>query len=244
MPRHPRPIRPAPAPQPRLPPRGQAAATEAALEREVVRHLGAVPLLVPLIEGLGLRELINRRAHPTAASATDLDVGVVGQVLVFNRLLAPRPLVHVETWVSETVLPEVLGVQATQCNDDRLARTLDTLCPHLDDLWQDLIVAAVRRYQLDLSQVGYDITSVSFCGAYEQAELVTYGYSRDHRPDRQQLELAGDHHDHRGGRAGGLPRAGGQRRRSDHPGGELAAAAEVAGRPASAGPGGLLAGHQ
>jgi hypothetical protein len=29
---------------------------------------------------------------------------------------------------------------------DRLARTLDVLVPHLDALWQDLIVAAVRAF--------------------------------------------------------------------------------------------------
>jgi hypothetical protein len=27
------------------------------------------------------------------------------------------------------VLPDVLGLDAAQCNDDRLARTLDTLVP-------------------------------------------------------------------------------------------------------------------
>lgn len=65
-------------------------------------------------------------------------------------------------------------------NDDRLARTLDTLVPHLDALWQDLIVRATGAFDLDLSQLCYDITSVSFCGDYEDAELVRYGYSRDH----------------------------------------------------------------
>ena len=28
------------------------------------------------------------------------------------------------------------------------------------------------------------------CGAYEQADLIRYGYSRDHRPDRKQVEVA------------------------------------------------------
>ena len=51
--------------------------------------------------------------------------------------------------------------------------------------------APVRAFDLDLSQLAYDLTSVAFCGAYEDAaELVRFGYSRDHRPDRKQLELA------------------------------------------------------
>lgn len=190
MPRRPRPIRPLRLPSPAVAARGRAAAMEAALEREVVQHLGAIPLLLPIVEQLGLRQVVNQRVHPSAEQTGDLDLGLVTEVLVFNRLLAPRPLVHVETWVGKTVLPELLGLEAAQCNDDRLARALDGLSPHLDELWQDLVVAAVRSYRPDLSQLGYDITSVSFCGAYEQADLVTYGYSRDHRPDRKQIELA------------------------------------------------------
>jgi hypothetical protein len=51
-------------------------------------------------------------------------------------------------------------------------------------------VAAVRAFGLDLSRLAYDLTSVAFCGAYEEADLVRFGYSRDHRPDRKQVELA------------------------------------------------------
>src|SRR6266496_2273600 len=190
MPRRPRPIRPLPLPGPPVAPSGRAAVTEAALEHEVVRQLGAVPLLLPIVEQLGLRAVVNQRVHPNAQQAGDLDLGLVTEVLVLNRLLAPRPLVHVETWLGQTVVPELLGLEAEQCNDDRLARALDGISPHLDELWQDLVVAAVRSYRPDLSRLGYDITSISFCGAYEQADLVTYGYSRDHRPDRQQIEVA------------------------------------------------------
>jgi hypothetical protein len=160
------------------------------LDQALVRQLGAVPLLLPVLEGLGVREQVNRRVHPTGEQTGDLDVGRVVEVLVLNRLLAPQPLVHVETWLAETAIPDLLGLAADQCNDDRLARALDGLAPHREALWQDLIVGAVTQYGVDLSQLAYDITSIAFCGAYEAAELVTYGYSRDHRPDRQQLELA------------------------------------------------------
>ena len=82
------------------------------------------------------------------------------------------------------------GGEAAQCNDDRLARTLDTLQPHLDAIWQDLVVAAITAFALDLRYLCYDLTSISFCGAYDEADLVRYGYSRDHRPDRKQIEIA------------------------------------------------------
>lgn len=190
MPRLPRPIRAWRLPAERAPNTGHAAATEAALDHELILHLGALPLMLPLLDRLDLREIVNRRCHPTDTTPTDLDLGLVTGVLVLNRLLAPKPLVHVETWLAGTVLPDLWGIEALQCNDDRLARALDALYPHLDALWQDLIVAALSSFDIDLARLAHDITSVSFCGAYEEAELIRFGYSREHRPDRKQVELA------------------------------------------------------
>jgi len=169
---------------------GQAAAVEAALDQALVRSVGALPLLLPLCERLGLREAVNRRCWPEGAGPEDIDVGRMALVLILNRLQAPQPLVHVETWLAGTMLPELVGLDAAQCNDDRLARTLDTLLPHLDALWQDLVVAAITAFDLDLRYLCYDLTSLCFCGEYEEADLVRYGYSRDHRPDRKQIEVA------------------------------------------------------
>lgn len=190
MPHLSHPIRAFRLPAHRAPSFGQAAVAEAALDRELILHLGALPLLLPVLDRLGLREIVNRHCHPTQTTERDLDVGLVTGVLVLNRLLAPQPLVHVETWLAGTALPDLWGIEALQCNDDRLARTLDALQPHLEAIWQDLLVVAVRTFALDLSQLAYDLTSVAFCGAYEDAALVRFGYSRDHRPDRKQLELA------------------------------------------------------
>jgi hypothetical protein len=190
MPREAHPIRAWNLPTERAPTQGQAAAAEAALDRELLLHLGALPLVLPVLERLGLRELVNRRCHPGGTTTTDLDLGLVIGVLVVNRLLAPQPLVHVETWLAGTALPDLWGFDARQGNDDRLARALDALAPHLDALWQDVIVAAVGAFELDLARLAYDITSISFCGAYEDADLIRFGYSRDHRPDRKQVELA------------------------------------------------------
>lgn len=168
-------------------PSGQAAAFEAALKEQIVQFLGAIPLLLPFFERLGLRQIVNRHIGPTEA---EHDPGLVVLILGINRLLAPRPMVHVEGWLDKTALPEILGVCADQFNDDRLARTLDLLAPHLEAVWQELVIAAILEFDLDLSQLCYDITSIAFTGDYDQAELVRYGYSRDHRPDLKQVELA------------------------------------------------------
>lgn len=155
----------------------------------MIRSLGAIPLLLPLLEQVGVREISNRRCHPTDHDTGDLNLGLVTLLLILNRLLAPQPLVHVETWLAGTVLPDLLAFDAAKANQDPLGRALDALGPHLDALWQDLVVAAIRVFNLDLRQLCYDLTSVSCCGAHDGAEGLTYGYSRDHRPDRKQVEL-------------------------------------------------------
>ncbi len=193
MPRRAHALRPLSLPTQPSVPVGQAATLNTALDQTLVRTLGALPLLLPLCELLGLRDVVNRRCYPESAPPEDIDLGRVALVLVLNRLLAPQPLVHVERWLAGTVLPDLLGLSAAPCNDDRLARALDALLPHLDALWQDLIVAAATRFHLDLRALCYDLTSLSFCGAYgayEEADLIRYGYSRDHRPDQKQVELA------------------------------------------------------
>jgi transposase len=188
MPRKPRPPRPLPdLSKPAPPPIGQAAAFRAALDSEIIKVLGAIPLLLPLFERLGLRRIVNRHVAPSGA---EHDAGLVVLILCLNRLLAPRPLVHVETWLADTALPEVFQVVPDAFNDDRLARTLDALAPHREAIWQELIVQAIITFDLDLSKLGDDITSIAFTGDYEEAELVRYGYSRDHRPDLKQVELA------------------------------------------------------
>ncbi len=186
MPRRARPLHPLSLPHHPFVPVGQVAALDATL----VRTLGALPLLLPLCDQLGLRAVVNRRCYPDGGAPEDIDLGRVALVLVLNRLLAPQPLVHVERWLAGTVLPDLLGLTAAQCNDDRLGRALDALLPHLDALWQDFIVAALTRFDLDLRALCYDLTSLSFCGAYAEADLIRYGYSRDHRPDQKQVELA------------------------------------------------------
>lgn len=188
MPRKPRPPRPwRDLSQPLPPSSGQAAAFEAAVDKQVVKILGALPLLLPLFQRLGLREIVNRHLDPCAA---EHDYGLVVLLLCLNRLLAPQPLVHVERWLEGTALPEVLGITADEFNDDRLALVLDALAPHLEAIWQEMVITAIITFDLDLSKLCYDITSISFTGDYEQAELVRYGYSRDRRPDRKQVELA------------------------------------------------------
>jgi transposase len=152
------------------------------------RQIGAVPLIYPILTGLQVRQTANE----LVASQADIDLGRIVVLLTLNRLLAPQPLYRVADWFDETVLPQVLDIAPEKVYDNRLGRALDRLHPHLGELWARLVSRAIQVYDLDLSVLHWDITSLYFEGAYTDSDLATYGYSRDHRPDTKQVNLEVD----------------------------------------------------
>jgi transposase len=159
-----------------------------AIRQTCTLHLGALPLLYPILASLGLRDIVNT-LRPTEA---DLDLGLVSLVLVLNRLMTPAPLSWVDHWLTQTAVASALGVSPAKLYDQRLGRALEALHPHLGEIWARLVIRAIQVWKLDLSVLHWDITSFYFTGAYTESELLRRGYSRDHRPDTKQVNLEAD----------------------------------------------------
>ncbi len=82
--------------------------------------------------------------------------------------------------------------------DDRIGRALDRLFDaDRAALLTEVVVAMGRRFGVGFAQLHNDSTSIAFCGQYahasgrrlraRRAPAITYGYSKDHRPDLKQL---------------------------------------------------------
>lgn len=153
--------------------------------RQIVRYLGALPVLVALLERLQVRKIINRYC-PTRSP---VDHGAVALVLVLNRLMAPRPLYKIVDWLATTLIAEHLGIPKDKFNDDRLGRTLDVLTEHLPAIWSDIQQQAFWRYQIDLSILFYDLTALIMTGQYAQSKLVDYGFAHNTPSDDPNLKL-------------------------------------------------------
>jgi transposase len=149
------------------------------------RVVGALPLVYPILEDLGLGPTVNT-LRPSKA---DIDLGRVSLLLALNRLLASKPLYEIGAWAGQTVLPELLSLDVAQLYDNRLGRALDDLHPLLAEVWARLAVRAVRHEGVDLSVLHWDITSFYFQGEYSDSDLVGYGYNRDQKPETQQANL-------------------------------------------------------
>ncbi len=140
------------------------------------------------MEELSIRQIVNRLAPSQAV----IDLGRIVEILTLNRLLSPVALYGVSEWLAESVLPELLEVESEQVYDNRLGRALDRLHPKLGELWAAIVSRAIQIYDLDLSILHWDITSIYFEGAYSDSALASYGYSRDHRSDTKQVNLQVD----------------------------------------------------
>lgn len=92
------------------------------------------------------------------------------------------------------------GFNLAEFTEERLARALDTLFDvGLDRLMTGIALQTIEQFRLGTDFLHFDTTSLSFYGAYEcegfgaitdgsgQPPLVTFGYSKDHRPDLKQV---------------------------------------------------------
>jgi hypothetical protein len=88
--------------------------------------------------------------------------------------------------------------EAEHIKDDQLGRALDQLFVADRGSWLTaIVVAAAGRFEVRMDQLPNDSTSIKFTGQYraakgrrirgKRAPWITYGYSKDHRPDLKQL---------------------------------------------------------
>ncbi len=85
-------------------------------------------------------------------------------------------------WASQSAAGALLGFAGTLLNDDRIARRLDALGPHLERLQGELWVQAMREFDLDVRRLRGDVTSMVLEGEYPADEgpgtdaRAAYGY--------------------------------------------------------------------
>jgi transposase len=155
------------------------------LERS--RSFGAVWLGWILWRALKLEELCG--ALLTSKRET-VSWGEVVAILVIGRLCEPSSELHVgESWYRSTALEDLLGVSTEDIYDERLYRALDRLLPYKESIEKHLVKRLGELFELDYDLLLYDVTSTYFEGLADPA-IAKRGYSRDHRPDCVQVNIA------------------------------------------------------
>lgn len=165
---------------------------EVVIESVVTKRLGALPVAAEFLRRLDVVGIVDALCPPDTRS--HLTHGQVIEVLVANRLTAPAPLFRVADWAREWAVEEVFGTESDLLGDDRLARALDAIAPHLDRLAGSVGAAAIAEFGIDCSRFHWDMTSMSVHGAYpedaqdEDYPQVKHGHPKDRRFDLKQVQ--------------------------------------------------------
>ena len=182
--------------RPDIPPKPQPYRTQ------VLDHLG---LVAGMFEELGIAEVIDQATQQDPEMRI-VTAGHAVKAMVLNGLgFLNQQLYLVPHFFHHKPLPRLMapGIQASHLNDDTLGRALDTLYDFgVTELYCLIAATAARRLGLTPTFAHLDTTSFHVDGRYnsheapdEQVVHITPGYSRDHRPDLNQvmLELIVEH---------------------------------------------------
>ena len=152
------------------------------------RQFGGCWLGLALVRQLGLSALLDELLPQ---GREGISWSVMAQILVLGRMVeASSELRLAEHTYEASALAELLGVPAEKVNDDRLYRSLDRLLPHKTALEKHLQQRLGELFQLDYDLLLYDVTSTYFEGEAAANPKAQRGYSRDHRPDCKQVNIA------------------------------------------------------
>jgi transposase len=161
-----------------------------------MNHLGVV---AGMCDELGIAELIDRVIVQDRDKRT-VSVGTGVKAMILNGLgFANRALYLTPHFFEGKPLDRLLGpgIQAEHLNDDVLGRHLDELYEYgVNKLYPMLAVQTVQRLGLVCRFGHLDTTSFHTDGQYNSETepedgvvQITRGYSRDHRPDLNQVVL-------------------------------------------------------
>jgi transposase len=155
---------------------------------ERTRQFGACWLGWELWKRLGLNGFF---AQAVDSDPAEVSWSTVVAVLAINRLCAPGSELAVEErWYPSTALEDLLSIEEGKINDTRLYRCWDRMLPHKTALERHLKQRYGELFAAEFDVLLYDLTSTYVEGAAEKNPMMRRGYSRDHRPDCQQMVIA------------------------------------------------------
>ena len=161
--------------------------------------LACLPVINHFLARMGLGDVLGRHLPHDDARLRLAPATVIG-VVVRNLIVSHQPVYALGEWAAPYD-PALLGLgpgEVDALNDDRVGRMLDRLFDaDRASMITEVVLRSVREFDVELSQLHNDSTTVTFSGAYRGATgkprggkatpAITYGHNKDHRPDLKQL---------------------------------------------------------
>ena len=118
----------------------------------------------------------------------DLSTDLVAKILTINRCLDPCSHYSVPQWIRKTALPDILGEQILQINDDKIYYDLSKIEKNKPAIEYFLFKKTYEQDPKSYDYVNYDLSSSYFIGF--KCKLSAFGRSKDGKAHCKQVILA------------------------------------------------------
>ncbi len=147
---------------------------------------------LPIVKHYARRIKLVETVDAMVDSQMQLSAGLAVMAMVLDTLSGRTPLYRLKDAFAENDTELLLGtrVDPERLCDYNLARVLDRIYEAgTQKIFTQLAQNAIGGFSIDTGRLHYDTTSISVYGDYEMTEPfnITYGHSKDKRPDLKQF---------------------------------------------------------
>jgi len=136
------------------------------IESYDVRH---GPVIATFCDKIGLSSIVDKALN----CQMDVSCGKIVKGLILNTLSGRDPLYRVEEYFShqDSELLVGKGIDSSAFSDDNIGRVLDRIYSYgTSKLFSEISLEAVKKFNMNTTQVHHDTTSVSVWGDYEYSK--------------------------------------------------------------------------
>ena len=135
---------------------------------------------------LGLSEVIQRKVRAKEKQVA-LEVEKYVELMVVNRCVDPLSKLGATRWVERTCYKAMKGYADLSLDVNHFYRSMDYLLRHKDEIELAIYNRLRNLFSVNVKLTFYDITSSYFYT--DNCPLGENGYSRDKRPDLEQIVI-------------------------------------------------------
>jgi transposase len=154
-----------------------------------LRHM---PIVKAFANKIGLVDTVDKMVN----SQMELSPGIAVLAMVLDTLSGRSPLYRLSEFFEEKDTEILLGadIEPERFCDYNLGRSMDKIFETgTQKIFSQLAQNALKVFQVDPRQLHFDTTSVSVFGDYDLIDPpfeITYGHSKDKRPDLKQFLIS------------------------------------------------------
>ena len=147
---------------------------------------GSIIFWQKIWDELGLSKIIKRHVK-LKDKRIKLEVDKYVQMMVINRCIDPLSKLGLTRWIKRTCYKEMVGYKDLDFDVTYFYRSMDHLLSVKDDLELAIFEKLKDLFSINVKLTFYDITSSFFYT--DNCEIGENGYSRDNRPEREQIVI-------------------------------------------------------